>query len=190
MMNVVYGGAFNPPTIAHENAIKKVLESLEVEQFIVVPVGSSYSLKKVDEQEHRFNMARIMCDSVGVDISRIELDSEKYEGTYSLLKKLNLTDSKFLIGSDNLKAVHYWIKPEKILSEFGLIVLARQADVNEIIERSELLSKYKHNIVVIEDFEYDISSTMFRETRDFSLVTEKVKKYIIDNDLYGGNHVS
>jgi len=45
--------------------------------------------------------------------------------------------------------------------------------------------KYKENIVVIEDFEYEVSSTMFRETLNYELVSENIKQYIIDNDLYG-----
>ncbi len=185
-MNVVYGGVFNPPTIAHENAIKKVLKTLSVERFIVVPVGSTYDYKEVDGQEHRFNMVRIMCEDVGVEVSRIEYDADKYEGSLSLLQKLNLKDSKFLIGSDNLETIHKWINPDKLLADFGLVVLSRQSDVHKIIDQNELLRKYKHNIVVIEDFTYDISSTMFRDTRDFSLVSKKIKKYIIDYDLYGG----
>lgn len=189
-MNIVYGGVFNPPTIAHENAIKKVLKVLDVERFIVVPVGGNYHLKNVTDDKHRFSMVQLITDKLKVELSDIELNNEKYEGTYSLLRKLDLPDTKFLIGSDNLSSVEYWIEPESILSEFGLVVLSRNSDIHEIIESSELLSKYKHNIVVIDDFNYEISSTMFRESLDFSLVTKEIKKYIIDNDLYGGNHVS
>lgn len=189
-MNIVYGGAFNPPTIAHENAIKKVLDSFDIDRFIVVPVGAKYHLKDVDDTEHRFNMAKIMCDECGVEISRIELDATKYEGTYQLLQKLNLPNTKFMIGSDNLKQVDQWIQPDKILSEFGLIVLNRQDDIETIIDQSPLLSKYKKNIMIVEDFEFTVSSSMFRETLDFNLLSEKIKNYIIDNDLYGGHYVS
>lgn len=189
-MNIVYGGAFNPPTIAHENAIKKVLDSFEVNRFIVVPVGAKYHLKEVDETEHRFNMAKIMCEECGVEISRVELDATKYEGTYQLLKKLNLPNTKFMIGSDNLKQVEKWIQPDKILSEFGLIVLNRQDNVEGIISNSPLLSKYKDNIIVVKDFEFTVSSSMFREKKDLDLVSEKIKNYIIENDLYGGHYVS
>ena len=189
-MNIVYGGVFNPPTIAHENAIKKVLSLLNVEQFIVVPVGGSYHLKNVTDDLHRFSMTQIMCNKLGVDISDIELKSDMYEGTYSLLKKLDLPNCKFMMGSDNLNVIHKWIDPEKILDEYGLVVLARDANVDSIIMQNALLKKYKKNIIVIEDFDYNVSSTMFRESLDFSLVSKEIKKYIIESDLYGGNHVS
>ncbi len=184
-MNIVYGGAFNPPTIAHENAIKKVLEVLDVERFIVVPVGGNYHLKEVASNEHRFCMCKLMCDAIGVEISDVEMKSTEYKGTYDLLTKLNMKNTMFLIGSDNLKYIDKWITPEKILSEFGLVVLARRDDINLIIQSSELLMKYKENIVVIEDFEYEVSSTMFRETLNYELVSENIKQYIIDNELYG-----
>lgn len=189
-MNIVFGGTFNPPTIAHENAIKKVLETLDVERLIMVPVGGKYHLKQVDLNEHRFAMCKLVADKLGVEVSRLELDSEKYKGTYHLLKSMDLKDSKFLIGSDNLEQLDKWIDPEKILNEFGLVVLNRGTDLNEIIDSSKLLKKYKQNIVVIEDFDEDVSSTMFRTDLDFDLVSEEVKQYIIENDLYGGNHVS
>ena len=95
-----------------------------------------------------------------------------------------------MIGSDNLKQVHNWIQPEKILSEYGLIVLNRQDDVERIISNSPLLSKYKDNIIVVEDFEFTVSSSMFRETKDLNLLSERIKNYIIENDLYGGHYVS
>lgn len=189
-MNIVFGGAFNPPTIAHEQAIKTVLSKLNVQRFILVPVGSKYHLKTVKEDEHRFNMLKVVSKTLNVEVSRAELDSDNYQGTYKLLKHLDLPNCKFLIGSDNLLDIPKWKNPEKLLNEFGLVVLARGNDVQEIINNDELLLKYRDNITVINDFKYDVSSTMFRKTHDFNLVSKKIKQYIIDNDLYGGNHVS
>ena len=189
-MNIVFGGTFNPPTIAHEKAIQTVLSALQVDRFIIVPVGNKYHLKTIEEDEHRFSMLELISNKLGVELSRIELDSKSYSGTYSLLKKLNMENTKFLIGSDNLREVRNWIEPEKLIVEFGLVVLSRKDDCAEIIKTDKFLSKYKENIIIINDFDFDISSTMFRKTLNFDLVSEEVKKYIKNNKLYGGNHVS
>jgi len=189
-MNIVFGGTFNPPTIAHEKAIQTVLSALQVDRFIIVPVGNKYHLKTIEEDEHRFSMLELISKKLGVELSRIELDSKCYSGTYSLLKKMNLNDTLFLIGSDNLKEIKNWIDPEKLINEFGLVVLSRKDDCEAIINSDELLTKYKEKIIIINDFDYDISSTMFRETLNFDLVSDEVKKYIKKNELYGGNHVS
>ncbi len=189
-MNIVFGGTFNPPTIAHEMAIQRVLSALQVDRFIIVPVGNKYHLKTIEEDEHRFGMLELISFKLRVELSRIELDSSAYSGTYALLKKMDLKETLFLIGSDNLKEIKNWIEPEKLLNEFGLVVLSRKDDCTKIIANDKLLTKYKNKITIINDFNYDISSTMFRETRNFDLVSKEIEEYIKNNKLYGGNHVS
>ena len=38
----VYGGSFNPPTIAHERISKDILSLDNVDKFIYLPVGDRY----------------------------------------------------------------------------------------------------------------------------------------------------
>ena len=41
-MIVVFGGSFNPPTIAHHQIAKHILKQTECEQFFFLPVGDQY----------------------------------------------------------------------------------------------------------------------------------------------------
>ena len=51
-MNIVFGGSFNPPTIAHKEIIK-TLCSLNYEKVIIVPNGNKYNLKEMVSYNHR-----------------------------------------------------------------------------------------------------------------------------------------
>ena len=42
-MMIVFGGAFNPPTIAHLNIIKKLLSTYKGSHVLLLPVGNDYS---------------------------------------------------------------------------------------------------------------------------------------------------
>ena len=42
---VVYGGAFNPPTLAHYKLAISVLKSIGADKLIFMPVGDNYNKK-------------------------------------------------------------------------------------------------------------------------------------------------
>ena len=41
-MIIVYGGTFNPPTVAHQLIANKVIENFKPKKFILLPVGENY----------------------------------------------------------------------------------------------------------------------------------------------------
>jgi len=100
------------------------------------------------------------------------------------MKRLALTNAKFLIGSDNLASFPTWLDAEKLLQEYGIIVIRRQQDIEAIIDASVMLSKYRQNITVINEFDMPISSTLVRQLKDRSLVTKAVADYIETHQLY------
>ena len=56
-----------------------------------------------------------------------------------------------IMGTDNLKDLHTWMEPEKILKYYKVIVLERDGDnLEEIIESEELLRKNKESIIKIK----------------------------------------
>lgn len=55
----VFGGSFNPPTVAHINLAKQVLEEMnEIEKVIFVPVSTKYNKKGLAPDEVRLNMLK------------------------------------------------------------------------------------------------------------------------------------
>jgi nicotinate-nucleotide adenylyltransferase len=184
MMNIVFGGSFNPPTVAHYEMIQIVKASFMIDRLIIVPVGDHYKFKHVITAEHRFAMLKVMADELNVEVSRIEMDAPGFQGTYQTLQQLGLPDTKFLLGSDNLVQLSRWLNAEKLLSDYGIIVIRRQQDINAIIDADPLLSKYKDRIEIINHFDVPVSSSYYRKFKDKQFVIEPVATYIQTHHLY------
>jgi nicotinate-nucleotide adenylyltransferase len=188
MIEVVFGGVFNPPTIAHFKACQIIQHTLDVSRFIYVPVGRHYIHKDVIDVDHRYAMVKLMADELRVEVSRIEIDDPVFSGSYQTIHRLGLTNPKFLIGSDNLSSFHRWIDAEKLLREYGIIVIRRQQDINSIIDASPLLKQHREQITIINEFDLEVSSSLVRIHKDSSLVIPAVAQYIKKHHLYEEDH--
>lgn len=191
-MKVIFGGAFNPVTKAHIDVFLYVMNKVECEEFIFLPVSSAYTKSELASNFHRLNMLELALKGYdNVRVSQLEMNDSDFLGTYQSLIRFSdgeLCDLGFVIGADNLKGMEHWINIEGILSEFTIIVLGRNGiDIEEVIEHNEILKKFRKSFVICDDFNVNISSTTFRDTFDRSFVSDEVYEYIIQNELYQGN---
>jgi len=190
-MKIVFGGAFNPVTNAHIKVYEYLVNKLDADEFIFLPVSSAYTKSELASNYHRVNMLNLAIKPFkDISISKLEIDDVNYLGTYQSLIRVcdsNDCDITFVIGADNLFNMHNWINIEGILCEFKMIVLGRNGiDINLAIMSNPILRKHKDSFIVFKDFNIDVSSTSFRETFDESQVNKEVYQYIIENDLYRG----
>ena len=193
----VYGGCFNPPTVAHIQVMKNLTDIPNLHKVIVVPVGDKYNKSGLIKSEHRINMLNKI-DLDKVEVSDVETSNTK---TLTTIETLNILKSehpnkqiKFVVGADNLIDIVNWNNVEDILRDFGLIVLNRGVfKIDDIIKNNDILNKYKDNIeeVYIEDKYKAINSTKVRDalkTKDRSILEsyldKEILKYILDNKLY------
>ena len=188
-MQIVYGGAFNPPTKAHLDVYYFLHHKVSIEKFIYLPVGKAYEKDALEDDTHRFNMLKRMVSGLSdVEISNMELNDESYLGTYKSLRRLKESDKRmaFIIGADHLKTLSKWKHSDKLLNEFECLVLNRDGKpLDEWIEQDAYLSKHKARIHVFSDFKVDVSSSEFRNTLNENLVVPSVFNYIREHGLYG-----
>lgn len=183
---IIYGGAFNPPTIGHLKVIEYLINKFPNKKIIILPTNNYYKSDEIVSYEHRKKMLEIMCNNYinNIEISNYEQTLDKYYGTYYTLEYFH--HPYFVMGADSLETIHKWINYPNVVIDNKFIVFPRgDININDIINNSEILSKYKNNFIICDDFiENDISSTDYRENKNNKVINEKVLDYIKENNLY------
>ena len=185
------GGSFCPPTVAHLELSKKCIDSGLCDKVIWGPVNDAYKKDTKIAAKHRVEMVRLtLKNEENVTYSTHEQGYDKMVYTYDSLKMLQAQypDAKimFIAGADKLPLK--WFQRESLLSEFGFILTNRgDIDCETIINQSPMLSKYRHNLNII-NFDSDVSSTQVREQirtiGKSDLIAPVVMEYIKKHDLF------
>lgn len=194
---VVFGGSFNPPHNSHFSIAQQVLNEYEqVEKVLFVPVNKKYGKDGLEENTHRYQMLqRVIEKNSQFMLSNIDMMEDHSLYTIEVLSRIQkqFPDKEiwFLIGSDNLREISTWKKPEELVSQYKILVRERDGDVvEEIIKNNELLSQHEENINILkEERGNTISSTYVREMLKQEksiryLVPDEVCNYINQNHLY------
>lgn len=183
---IIYGGAFNPPTLGHLKIIEYLIKKFPNNKLVVLPTNNYYKLKEIVSFDHRKKMLEIMCKDYldKICISDYEQTLDKYYGTYYTLKHFN--NPLFVIGADSLDTIKSWIKFPDVVIENKFIVFPRaNYDINKIIESNEILLCNKDKFIICDDFEENnISSTQYRKNKNDHILSKEVKQYINTNNLY------
>ena len=187
MRIAIYGGSFNPMHIGHEKIVDYVLNNLNMDKIIIIPVGiPSHRENNLEQSDTRLKICKeIFKGNKKIEVSDIEIKSEGKSYTYdTLLKLMGLygENNEFfeIIGEDSLKSLKTWKNYEELLKICKFIVFRRKDDKNIQIDEEFLNNK---NIIILENEYYNISSTeirnMVKNNEDISaFVNKKVKKLI------------
>ena len=86
----IFGGSFNPPLNSHFSLAEQMVnEYKEIEKVVFVPVSSNYAKKGLAENEHRYNMLKMVCDkNDDFEVSDIELLQDRQLHTLETLELL------------------------------------------------------------------------------------------------------
>ena len=190
-MIAVFGGAFNPPTVAHFEVAKYVLAMPEVTGLLFVPVGDRYEKADLVPAGHRVRMLEIVAEGLpGARVSQVEIEALRALKTIETLERLQLeypdSELAFVMGADNLASLTKWYQYERLIKNFKLIILQRgECDVPAFIE--EHFSSLSDQFLVAHDFEkLDVSSTAYRTALGGTdLLLPGVATYVENNELYG-----
>lgn len=185
-MHIVFGGSFNPPTLAHRHMIEKLHETFKESFVLILPVGDDYTKPELISIQHRIQMLKLMIkDMSNVFISDIEA-KRPWLGTLQSLEELSKDYGHlhFVIGSDNLSGLFSWINYQKLLADYPFIVMTRPNSLSRD-EAEEMFRHIPHQFRFV-DFDEDISSTQVRNNLSHAAryLMPEVYEYIITHQLY------
>jgi nicotinate-nucleotide adenylyltransferase len=192
----VLGGAFNPPHLGHLLLAQEAMDSLGLDELILVPTGVAPH-KRIEPEPGpavRLELARLATQDVeDVRVTGVEVDrtgpSFAYRTLELLTDELPGSDLIFVMGADVAAGLESWERPERVL-ELARIAIAERpgierADVDATLERLGASSRAE----VIEMPPIGISSSLVRERLAAGrpirwLVPEPVRELIADRNLY------
>jgi len=184
----VLGGLFDPIHHGHLSLSRHALEQLQLQRVLLIPTYNPPHRQEISDYRHRLKMTEIAVrDETGLEASDIESRIKGHSYTLKTLKKLKDEFPEFalyfLIGSDNLKKMEDWHKPEEIMK------LARVVMADRPGNEGTAPARYRDRIMRIEMPPVDISSTQIRQAvrrgeRIDDYVPEEVAQYISRNELY------
>ena len=184
---IIFGGAFNPPTVDHEAILQACIDYAEkVDADVwVMPSGDRHDKQiSVDRSRRLEYIEAMICDSNVsdiVDINISELDRKEAVETYITVKELSKAHPNrsfiWVFGSDSVKTMPSWRNGKWLLNNLDIIAINR---------RGHELDSSQNHIAVLDVKMLGTSSTEVRRRLEANesingLVGSSVKTIIYQN---------
>ncbi len=133
---IIYGGAFNPPTRAHQAILQACVDHAEqtVADVWLLPSGERRDKRIGVDRECRLDLIRAMCADIALrdvtlHIEPQELDQVESTETYDTVQKLQdrFPERHFtwVFGSDSLETVPQWHNGQWLFDNLSMLVVER-----------------------------------------------------------------
>ena len=126
----LFGGAFNPPHLAHLFMVRYLLTRSDVDEVWVMPSERHAFGKEMAPFEVRLSL--LSCcfrDEVGVRLCEIErepsLSGRSFDTLSALSERYPELHFKLVIGADNLTSSHRWHRFDELVARWSVIALGR-----------------------------------------------------------------
>ena len=194
----VFGGAFDPPHVAHVALARVALAQLALDELRIFPTGEAWhKSRRLSAATHRLAMARLAfegLDRVHVDAREIERVGPTY--TVDTLRALQADHPGpllfLILGEDQARALPTWREWQEILGLAIICVAARHSAVDHVDELNSFSgfvggATGRFQRLTLEPM--DVGSTRIRALTAASdviapLVPESVARYISHHHLY------
>ena len=128
----IFGGAFDPPHLAHIALAKAALETLDLTELHIVPTGKAWHKTRVlSDAKHRLAMVKLAFEDIpGLVVDETELNRAGPSYTIDTLETLQAANPAaqlcLIIGADQCAAFTHWQRWEEILG-IAIICVADRA---------------------------------------------------------------
>lgn len=147
---IIYGGAFNPPTRAHQAILQACVEharTLDAEVWLLPSGDRSDKTISVSRQRRLQLLQALVNDvilhDVQLDINTAELDRNEQTETYDTVMGMNESypDRRFIwvFGSDSIVTMPSWRGGEWLVENLPMLVIERAGSPVEKLGRYALL---------------------------------------------------
>ena len=167
----ILGGVFDPIHQGHIRMAQCALDSVHLDQMLILPSGNPPYKACSTDQEDRWKMVVMACSRDSrLQPSRLELDREGDIYTIDTLVALKKEHPKaelfYLIGADALMKLHQWHEIEHVLPLVTFLVCPRvySADPLAFSEEKARLESVGARISILRMPPVDVSSTSVRQT--------------------------
>lgn len=189
----IFGGTFNPPTLAHEAMIGAALMRNDIDEVWVMPSGSRIDKPDIQADEKRIGMLMLL-KTASFDndprfkISDFELSLPRPTQTYRTVKALKRVfpghHFRFIFGVDSYLDMPNWDYGEQLKTEIDVLLVERAG-----YERPPENNKVSY-LEVPGAVELALSSTEVRQSLALGrcisgMVSPELENYLKKNQLYG-----
>ena len=160
------GGSFDPPHKGHLGISKIAIKKLKLKKiYWVITKKNPFKNKTFYSLDERVNYANKISKSqkkiFTIYLENIVKSSRTIDIVNYFIKKKNIKNIYFIIGSDNLIRFHKWKSWEKIVKLVKLVVFSRKGYDRKGM-KSIVVKNYKNKIVFIKNKPIVISSTQLK----------------------------
>lgn len=174
-MNIaIFGGSFDPPHIGHEKIVHKLIDTLDIDRFFIVPTFlNPFKDKSHFTPQQRYNLVEeLFFDIPKIEVLDYELKQEKPTASIQTVRylkgKFNPSKIYLVIGADNIAKLHLWSEFDSLKELVEFVVISRDGyeAKNDIIQFKSI----KLNV--------DVSSTNIRDRKDIQNIPSKIKQKV------------
>lgn len=133
---IVYGGAFNPPTKAHQTIVQECVNYAEVcgADVWLLPSASRADKAIETSRERRIELCRaltrdVITRTVNLDVETMELDRECLTETYDTVQELAALYPErhftWVFGADSVATMRSWDHGDWLVDHLPMLVIGR-----------------------------------------------------------------
>lgn len=133
---IIYGGAFCPPTKAHQAILQACIDYAEPRNADVwlLPSANREDKMMSMDSERRIELCEALCRdvmkrTVSLSISTMELDRQQLTETYDTVRELDAThpDRRFIwvFGADSVATMPTWDHGDELFDNLSMLVVGR-----------------------------------------------------------------
>lgn len=185
----LFGGAFDPPHIAHVALARTALVQLRLDTLHILPTGNAWHKHRdLSASEHRLAMCHLAFDDLpGVVVNPLELNREGPSYTVETLRSLQQAspDAEWflLIGADQARDFQRWKDWPEILQRATLVVADRDPEAGQW-HNSGLAKALHLQMPVLSVSATDVRERLRQQLPVDTLVPEAILRYIDQQGLY------